>query len=272
MKSRGNLTCFFFRIILEVLNLEVISLTEGKVILKDDCVIKKSNQTEYMNLVQSATLVEKLPSLELDTEKRKIKTPKVYNFDHQVIRMERFYGTNVELGLRDLSTHKKYVEYLNFIFLYFLQNNFYWLDFAPRNILINEDSICLFDFERGFLAEQKSNLEYLRQPNVYEEYAAFLLPEERIYSIRDIFMSEDSHLINIEEIGSKRVKTILKLWNYIDFVPYSVYLKALQTIVEAEIPYFEGAEIRYPLVKLEEFINTHSHEEYAKLVLRRKRG
>lgn len=104
--------------------MEVISLTEGKVILKDDCVIKKSNQTEYMNWVQSATLDEKLPSLELDTEKRKIKIPKVYNFDHQVIQMERFYGTNVELGLRDLSTHKKYVEYLNFLFYIFCRITF----------------------------------------------------------------------------------------------------------------------------------------------------
>ena len=72
--------------------MEVISLTEGKVILKDDCVIKKSNQTEYMNLVQSATLVEKLPSLELDTEKRKIK------FQKFIILIIKLFKWNVFMG------------------------------------------------------------------------------------------------------------------------------------------------------------------------------
>ena len=181
--------------------MEVISLEEGKVIIKDNVVLKHSNFHEVQALKKA---------YEKSHDLKKIIVPEIYDFNDGVITMQRCFGDNLELLLRDAKTHEEGVKHVNYVLDYLLSNGFYWKDFAPRNILYNNGKYMIFDFERG-LEENVINKNLYFIDNVYEEYGAFLLPEERLFTVDDIFNISDSTLINIENISSKRVKKILKL-------------------------------------------------------------
>lgn len=116
--------------------------------------------------------------------------------------------------------------------------------------MIEENKINIMDFERGIANSIKN---YFLN-TVYEEYGAFLLPKERIYQMEDIFTTEASSLINIKEISSKRVRTILDLMGYKEYAPFSKFVLAVKMIVINEEPYQEEEGIIFPLIELDEYM------------------
>lgn len=246
--------------------MEVISLEEGKISFDGDLVYKKSNASEYetLNLVYDKLL--KFNTIEIDGKSYKIKSPKVYDFNNDVICMSRCYGSNLEIILRSQESHGRGVKYLNKLFTHFIDNKFFWKDFAPRNIMIDNETIYIMDFERGVVDESTTVKDYLIDI-VYEEYAAFLLPSERLIDINSVYRSEDCKLMDVNTIKSRRVKNILKLTCNKDNVTYKDYLSAIKKIVVSETPYMENGEIKYPIIELEEFMKNNGVEEYAKRVV-----
>ena len=248
--------------------MEVISLSKDKVKIFDKTVLKKTTIQEYENILMAKKLLFQKDEIEIGNKFYKFLIPKILDFDGNNLLLERCFGDNLEIQLRNESSHNQYVNYINRIFSQLLANNYYWLDFAPRNIIIGDGNIYLFDFERGFLDVSSKKSDYLLQPNVYEEYGAFLLPNERLFDFLDIPYCDK--IINVNNIGSKRIRMILHYWGFNNEVPFSVYLRALNQIISVETPYIDKGHINFPIIELEDYISNKGHEEYTKLVLRRK--
>ncbi len=237
--------------------MDVISLDEGKVIMKENMVLKHSNFQEVEALKKA---YEKSKNL------KNVVVPEIYDFRDDIIYMQRCYGDNLELLLRNAKTHSEGVKHVNYLLNYLLSNGFYWCDFAPRNILFNNGKYMIFDFERG-LAENVVDWRLYFINNVYEEYGAFLLPEERLFTIDDIFNVNDLTLIDVESISSKRVKKILKMFGFTNKVPLFVYVFTVKMIVINEEPYINNGEIVFPLLELEDFVKNYGRDKYAEKIV-----
>ena len=98
-----------------------------------------------------------------------------------MVKMNFFNGVNLETLLLIISTRTEAIIFLNKLLEFILLNDFYWVDFSPRNILINKNDkkICFVDFEKG-LSFKENNLIHFFRNHVYEEYSSFLLLNERI--------------------------------------------------------------------------------------------
>lgn len=246
--------------------MNIISLDKDRVNIYENYVTKKTNQNEFDSLKLAHLIASNLKPLIIFGDKYQISIPKIYRYSDNLITMERCFGNNLELILRHKTTYNDGVIFLNSLLNFFLSNNFYWKDFAPRNILIDKGKISIMDFERG-ISEKVQNLQLYFVDSVYEEYGAFVLPNDRIYSIEDIFISNDNNLIALSNISSKRVKTILKIQGYNDYVPINDYILAVKMIVTNEIPYKKNDEIIFPLLELEDYIKKYGYQEYAKRII-----
>ena len=245
--------------------MQVISLEEGKIRFSGDLVYKKSNIQEFETLKSNYDRVLSFSSITINGKEYKIRLPKVYSFSDNVICMSKCTGQNLELILRQQKTHSMGAVYLNSLFKYFVDNKFFWKDFAPRNIMIDNDIIYIMDFERGVGSEKLGLKEYLVDI-VYEEYSAFLLPSERVIDVNSVYKSDDMSKVDFDSIKSRRVKNILKL-TIGENVTYKDYLSAIKKIVVSETPYIENGQIKYPILELEEFMQKNGVEAYAKKII-----
>ena len=180
--------------------------------------------------------------------------------------MERCFGENLELILRNKEKHKIGVEILNAILDFLLKNKIYWQDFAPRNILISDDEISIMDFERG-ISNECSNISEYFVNTAYEEYAAFLLPEERIISLDEALCVKKDYPISIDTIKSKRVKLILNELGFNKTCKLSDYYLAVKMIIINETPYENKNGIKYPLISLEKYMKRYGYEKYVKRII-----
>ncbi len=246
--------------------MDVISLDKNRVTIHESFVTKETSQNEFESLKLAYLIASNLKPIIISSDKYQISIPKIYQYSNNLITMERCFGKNLELMLRHKATYNDGVTFLNSLLNFFLSNNFYWKDFAPRNILIDKKKISIMDFERG-ISEKVQNLQLYFVDSVYEEYGAFILPNDRLYSIEEIFTSSDNNLIALSSISSKRVKTILKIQGYNDYVPIKDYILAVKMIVTNEIPYKKNDEIIFPLLELEDYIKKYGYQEYAKRII-----
>ena len=246
--------------------MDVISLDNNRVKIYDNYVIKKTNESELNYLKLAYILSTKLNSMHINGRKYTIFVPQIYDYNNNHLIMERCYGNNLELLLRNNQTYDDGVIYLNYLLDFFIKSNFFWKDFAPRNILIDDDKISIVDFERG-ISEKINNLQLYFVDSVYEEYGAFVLPDDRIYSIEKVFTSNDNNLISFSNISSKRVKMILQIQGYNNYAPIKDYILAVKMIVTNEIPYKENDDIIFPLLELEGYIKKNGYQEYAKKII-----
>lgn len=246
--------------------MEIISLDKDRVKIYEDHVTKKTQDQELCSLIAAKKIADNLSKINILNTDYKIIVPSVYNYNRGIITMERCFGDNLELILREINTYHKGVSFANDLLNFFITNNFYWKDFAPRNILISDDNISICDFERG-VSNQIKNLQSYFLDSVYEEYGAFILPDDRIYHEKEIFKSDNNKLINFNDISSKRVKTILNILGYHDYAPYKEYVLVVKMIVENETPYIKNDKIIFPLLELEKYINEKGYEEYAKKII-----
>ena len=246
--------------------MEVISLDKNKVKIYDNHVTKISNQQECNALIKAKKMIKRLEGIKILGNHYKIHIPEIYNYVNGIIDMERCFGDNLELLLRHNNTYQKGVNYTNQLLNFFIKSNFYWKDFAPRNILINQNEISIMDFERG-ITNNVPKLNLYLVDSVYEEYGAFILLQDRIFSIDDVFTTTDTYLIDIENISSKRVRTILQKLGFQKYVSINEYILAVKMIVINELPYKEQEDIIFPILELEEYIKENGYLKYADKII-----
>ena len=231
---------------------------------------KKTNKKECIDQIKMKELLTD-KTLTISNKVYKIDCPSVYSIEDGVMSMEYFDGINLELLLKDKETHKKGVIYLNELIKFFITNKIYWLDFAPRNILISDNLIMIVDYEKGIMDSESLLEEYLRN-HVYEEYNLFLIDDERILNDVSVFDTKVNINIEVDLIESPRYKCIAKLLGYDKIISYQEYLNILKIIIEVEKPYYKNEELVFPGVILDNLIyanlNNDPIELYSKEVIK----
>lgn len=236
-------------------------------------IIKKSKETEVDSLKLAKEMLQNVTCI-INGKKYNLNIPNVYEWNdiNQTIIMEYCKGENLELIIRNNSTREYGVKSLHTLLNLILNNNFYWYDFAPRNILISENEITFVDFERG-INPNENELQYLRGL-VYEEYVAFLLPNERPILNERLFAidKKDDYKINFDDIKSNRIKALLKKLNLNEKqINYSTYLHMWNLIVSAETPRKNGNTIIYPIVEMERDLADKGYDYYIEDILIRNK-
>lgn len=254
--------------------MEIISQTPEKVSFINqfglDLVKKKTSIYEAQQLIKIRNLLQGKEFI-CGRKCYTIKVPRIRDYCAPFLYMEKCFGENLEIMLRSSTCRNERVEgieFINNLLQFFINKKIFWHDFAPRNILINKVKkiIYIFDMERG-VSHNMTREEYLRN-FVFEEYAAFLLPKERIYHASDFLgKTEKQKKILSDDIKSKRIRTILK---YIapnrKLLDFGTCEKALMMILKAEEPYVKNGIYNYPIVDLEK-LKDKSYDAYAQKVI-----
>ena len=204
-----------------------------------------------------------------------VKVPNLikWNEQEQQLTMDECVGENLEIMLKNDSTRKRGIEILNSTMNFILKNNFLWHDFAPRNIIIDNNVISFVDFERGISLDKNIDKRYYLRENVYEEYVAFLLPNERPLSPKKIFSltnDEKDYMLDLKNVKSNRIKLIAKKIGIEDQILYSQYLKITQMLVDAEQPYIINGNIEFPIIHLEKIMSEYGYDNYIDEIFKSK--
>lgn len=129
-------------------------MTDGKIkknfTAGKEVIVKQSSFNEIQNIEKARSIFKK-HHIVLNGEEFQFHLPKIYDYQNGCIYMEFLLGKNLELSLRNNHTRESAIQTTNCIFQYMFDKQIYWGDFAPRNIMIDEDNkkINLCDFERG---------------------------------------------------------------------------------------------------------------------------
>ena len=247
--------------------MEVISLDEGRIVFNEKEVIKLTSESEKICLEKANQTLKNFSTFYFRGKKYNICTPKIYDFSNGKLTMERCFGDNLEILLRS-SNHNINAILLNEILKYFIDNKFFWKDFAPRNIIINDDNIYIMDFERGLVLDSININDYFAD-TVYEEYSAFLLPSERKISLDEALpLDINGENIMVESIKSNRIKTILKQLGHVSSCSLKDYYEAVRMLIYVETPFVSKEKIVFPLIELEDYIRENGYEKYAKRIIK----
>lgn len=253
----------------------ITSYDETKVWIMDDgekiILYKKSSEAELnTNLFLNNVLKGKI--IVVEGEKFKINVPTVYEYDNGILQMEYCNGENLEFILRNKSTYEVGSKILNALLMFMIDNNLQWIDFAPRNVLINGNQIYIVDFEKGI--SNSDILSYLRN-HTYEEYGSFLFLKDRMYLPDQVFdiKKETFGGYFIKDIRPKRIKAVADLLGYKDYLTMYEYLQIIKTFIIAEIPYDDKEKFIFPRVSLEQILkdketNPQAFYNYGKEVIR----
>lgn len=223
---------------------------------------KKTTLKEIKNIKKINKLINN-KELKIDNKKYKIKIPKIIKWDYtnKILYTKYCDGENLEFLLRNKKTHKKGVIILNALLNFFISNKIFWLDFAPRNIIINKKKLYIVDFEKG-IKRRLNTKEYLRF-NVLEEYSLFLLNDERIFRIEDILVDSKEKKLKykIKKIKDKRYSLIAKQLGYKNIIYKKDYIDLIKYILKIEEPTLVNEEFVFPGVELDKiFINNNKKE------------
>lgn len=239
-------------------------------------IFKRTVYAELENLLKAKEFL-KSKGIIIGGKKYSINVPEIisWNKDSHILNMTFCSGENMELLLRDNTKRNQYIKIFQSIFMFMFRNNFYWEDFAPRNILIQGNHISLVDFEKGLHLHDVDLRQFLRQ-HVYEEYSSFLLEKERLLNPSLVFSAteiEKKEQISIDSIEVKRIQTIAKLLGCPSFITRQQYLNIQLLIIKAETPYYIDNHLFFPRVKLEELLqdrqtNPMAYIDYATEIIR----
>lgn len=247
--------------------MEVISQDPERVKIFDDRVVKVSSENEIENLKFAKKFCETLEPIVIEGKAFSFYVPKIIEVNDTNFVMERCFGENLEIMLRTKKSYNSGTKYVNAIFLHFIKNNFLWKDFAPRNILVDVKKriISIFDFERGF-ENQTDNLVSYFVNNVYEEYSAFILSNDRAISVDEAFKIEDDQILEIEKIKSRRFRMLLGRTGFKNTCKLSDQVNVVKMIIKAEEPYIKNGKIIFPLVDLEDYLFENGYDAYCDLI------
>ena len=102
---------------------------------------KRTTQQEIENLKMAKEHLSS-KTTKINNNEYKIEIPTVHNWneDTKIVKMDFFDGVNLEKMLRSTSSRTEAIIFLNKLLEFILLNDFYWVDFSPRNILINKEN------------------------------------------------------------------------------------------------------------------------------------
>lgn len=262
--------------------MKIISFDKERIYTTNDNGItylnKITKHTEIENLKKAKEYLSK-KSVKIADNEYKIEIPKIYDWNEEtnIVKMDFFNGINLETLLRTISSRTEAITFLNKLLEFILSNCFYWVDFSPRNILINKKNkkICFVDFEKGLTFEENNLIHYFRN-HVYEEYSSFLLINERILNGEEIFrlqQSEKNMTIKKNEIRIKRVKATANKLNYPSLITQEQFLDIYRMFLIAELPQIVSQKIIFPRVELENILETKktnpfAYDEYADKIIK----
>ena len=217
--------------------------------------------------------------INISGEKFSLSTPNVINWEENtgILTMNFCEGKNLECIICDSKTRGQGVELLREMLRFILKNKFFWNDFAPRNIIVDDsNNIFIMDFEHGIGKNDISLEDFLRM-RVYREYASFLLPEERYLSMDKVFYLKNGEKNQVIDITScsKRIVALAKLMGYYPTMTTQQSLDIQKRIIIAEQPYMKNGKINYPRIMVEKLLeegNDSSFDTYAKFVLEKNQG
>ena len=135
-------------------NLQVISLDSQKVwyeiINNTKIVNKKTSHQEKDNLLKAKNFL-KNKYIKINNIHYSIQVPNIYawNKNTNILSMSYCQGENLELLLRNPHTRQRAIHFLQSTMRFILAQHFYWQDYAPRNIIIDDETIYLIDFVKG---------------------------------------------------------------------------------------------------------------------------
>ena len=245
---------------------KIVSFDNNKtwVIEKEDKFVfcKKTNKSED-NTIKKISKILNESKILINDKEYFLYIPKVYNWDNnnKILYMQFCHGKNLEFILRDEKTHKLGCTILNEVLNFFIVNKIFWVDFAPRNILINNNKIILVDFEKGLSPKNTKVYDYLRN-HVYEEYCLFLFENERIYSDDFVFKirkSEENKIYNISEIKSIRIKEMAIKLGYNKQITNTEYIEILKIFILVEKPKIIDGSFYFPGVYLDNIITDNNN-------------
>ena len=245
---------------------KIVSFDNNKtwVIEKEDKFVfcKKTNKSED-NTIKKISKILNESKILINDKEYFLYIPKVYNWDNnnKILYMQFCHGKNLEFILRDEKTHKLGCTILNEVLNFFIVNKIFWVDFAPRNILINNNKIILVDFEKGLSPKNTKVYDYLRN-HVYEEYCLFLFENERIYSDDFVFKirkSEENEIYNISEIKSIRIKEMAIKLGYNKQITNTEYIEILKIFILVEKPKIIDGSFYFPGVYLDNIITDNNN-------------
>ena len=240
---------------------QVISLDLQKVwyetIDNKKVVHKKTSYNEIKNLTKAQEFLKDKIIIVNDT-KYSIKVPEIYSWDENtnVLTMSFCSGKNLELMLRNKDERATAIPFLQKMMGFVIKKHFYWQDFAPRNIIIDSNTIYLIDFEKALTFKVDNLLNFLR-PHVFEEYSSFLLPSERLLSTKQVFSpsnGDKNMRISIDAIKVKRIKSVATALGYKSYISREQYLNIQSMIMKAEEPFETETGIVFPRVHLVEML------------------
>jgi tRNA A-37 threonylcarbamoyl transferase component Bud32 len=262
-------------------NLQVISLDPKKVwyeaVNNRQIVHKRTSYQEKDNLLKAKNFLTN-KGIKINNIPYSIQVPNIYawNENTNILSMSYCQGENLELLLRNPHTRQRAIPFLQSTMRFILAQHFYWQDYAPRNIIIGDETIYLIDFEKG-LDFSINDLQTFFRNHVFEEYSSFLLPNERLISSEQIFlpsMKEKNKKIDISDIQVKRIKSVAIALGYTDTISMEEYLTIQKMILKAEEPFYYGTELIFPRVQLVKMLenkgtNPSVYQKYANEILLR---
>lgn len=263
---------------------EIISLDPNKAWYEEidgKPVFKKVSTESELRLLYFAQqfFLEKNATITVGKRIFSIKVPQVYDWNSttSTITMSFCKGENLECLLCESSTRPFAIEILQLMFKFILTNHFFWYDFAPRNILVDENTIYLVDFEKGVDTKIPNLKKFLRN-HVFEEYSSFLLKDERIFSadfVYSLYEGEKNIVIPLSKVKVKRFKAVAKELGFKHTLTLSQLLDVQKLIIHAEEPYVQGDEIVFPRIELVKMLedkhtNPQVYETYAKVIVTKK--
>ena len=206
----------------------------------------------------------------------RLSTPDIIDWERntRILTMSFCEGENLESIICNSKTRGQGVELLREMLRFTLKNKFFWNDFAPRNIIVDDsNNIFIMDFEHGIGDKDISLEEFLRM-RVYREYSSFLLPEERKLSIEKVFnlRNEEKNQVIDTNSCSKRIIALAKLMGYYPTMTTQQSLDIQKKIIIAEQPYVKDRKINYPRIMVEKLLEEgkdSSFDAYAEFVLRK---
>lgn len=220
---------------------------------------KKSTQKEKETLLNIRELLSD-KNVYINNKKYDLRVPGIIKYNNNVLYLEYCNGKNLEFILRDEESHKYGVLILNKLLNFFVENKIYWMDFAPRNILLDNNNIYFVDFEKG-LANSNIELRKYYRDQVYEEYCLFLFKNERKINMDYVFeiLEEELHeQIEVSLIKSLRIKEVARSFGYNKFISKKDYLNIIKKIIEVEEPKIINRKFIFPGVELDRILTINS--------------
>lgn len=239
-------------------NVNVVSFDPTKtwVTIENDKSIfcKKTNKKELKFLKYARKRLNN-KTIDINSEIYTIYVPSIINYKNGILYLEYCNGNNLELILRNNNTHKNGVVILNTLLKYLIKNKIFWIDFAPRNIIIDKPNIFIVDFEKGFQNRLSSVNNYLLA-HIIEEYYLFLLKNER-----EFFLENNIKYFNMKKVKIDRFQKILSLLFDSDRLTKKKYFDVLQVLLTVEEPFIYNNLIIYPGVILDDVLTKGDNKD-----------